>query len=148
MAKRYRVTLTPDERAELEKLISTGKAAAKRLAHARALLKVDEADGGPAWTDEQAAEALDLCTRTIERLRQRFVEQGLEAALVPPRSKGIYQRKFDGVQEAKVIAIACSKPPAGKKKWSLRLLAERVVELQIADHVAHETVRRVLKKTN
>ncbi len=148
LAKKYIVTLTDDERAELHQLISTGRGAAKKLAHARVLLAVDESEGRVGSTDQQAAEALCLCTRTIERVRQRFIEEGFEAALVPAVSKRIYQRRFDGAQEARVIALACSAPPAGKKRWSLRLLAEQVVELQIAEHACHETVRQVLKKTS
>jgi hypothetical protein len=147
LAKKYIVTLTADERTQLHQLISTGRAAAKKLAHARVLLAVDEAEGGQGRTDEQAAEVLCLCVRTIERVRKRFVEEGFEAALVPATSKRVYSRKFDGEQEARVIALACSTPPAGKRRWSLRLLAEKVVELQIADHTCHETVRQTLKKT-
>ena len=147
VAKKYRVTLSGEERTELETLISTGKAAAKKLAHARVLLQVDESEHGPARTDEEAAEALNLSVRTIERVRQRFVEQGLEAALVPMPSKRIYKRKFDGAGEARVIAVACSRPPEGKRRWTLRLLTDRVVELGIVDHASHETVRQALKKT-
>lgn len=147
MAKKYRVTLSSQERAELEALISTGKAAAKKLAHARVLLQVDESEQGPARADQETAAALNLSVRTIERVRQRFVEQGVEAALVPAPSKRIYQHKFDGAAEARVMAVACSQPPEGKARWTLRLLADRVVELGIVDHASHETVRQVLKKT-
>jgi len=145
MAKRYRVTLTQPERDELQQMIRKGKSAASKLAHARILLQADE---GPARTDVQIAESLNASTRTVERVRQRFVEQGFEAALVPARSKRIYTRKLDGKQEAKLIALACSKPPAGKKRWTLRLLADEAVELQIVDSVSHETVRQTLKKTS
>lgn len=103
--------------------------------------------GGPAHPDEQIAEALSLSTRTIERVRERFVEQGFEAALVPSRSRRIYNRKLDGKQEAQLIALACSKPSAGKKRWTLRLLADQAVEMDIADSLSHETVRQTLKKT-
>ena len=148
MAKRYRVTLTQPERDELQQMIRKGKSAASKLAHARILLQADESDEGPARTDVQIAESLNASTRTVERVRQRFVEQGFEAALVPARSKRIYTRKLDGKQEAKLIALACSKPPAGKKRWTLRLLADEAVELQIVDSVSHETVRQTLKKTS
>jgi transposase len=148
MAKLYRVTLTEGERQGLQQMISRGKGDARKLAHARILLQADESDHGPARTDEQIAESLDTTTRTIERVRERFVEQGLEAALVPARSKRIYQRKLDGKQEAKLIAVACSKPPAGKKRWTLRLLAEQRVELEVVEELSHETVRQTLKKTN
>lgn len=147
MAKKYRVTLTPEERAELEALISRGKAAARKLAHARILLQADEAPGGPGRIDADIAGALDTSTRTIERVRQRFVELGLESALLPKPTKRIYARALDGRQEAHLIAPACSEPPAGKKRWTLRLLAERMVELEHVPELSHEAVRRALKKT-
>jgi transposase len=149
MAKLYRVTLTQPERDELQQMISRGKGDARKLAHARVLLQADESDdGGPRRTDEQVAEALNLSTRTVERVRQRFVEQGLEAALIPARTSRVYQRKLDGRQEAKLIALACSKPPAGKKRWTMRLLADEAVEMEITDSLSHETVRQTLKKTS
>ncbi len=149
MAKLYRVTLTHPERDELQHMISRGKGDARKLAHARVLLQADESDGrGPRRTDGQIAQALNLSTRTVERVRQRLVEQGLEAALVPARSSRVYQRKLDGSQEARLIALACSKPPAGKRRWTLRLLADQAVELEITDTLSHETVRQTLKKTN
>ena len=148
MAKRYRVTLTEPERQELLQLISHGKADARKLAHARILLQADEsADGGPKSTDDEIADALETCTRTVERVRERFVEQGLEAALLPKPSKRVYARRLDGRQEAKLIALACSKPPAGKARWTLRLLADELVELEVVESVSHETVRQTLKKT-
>ena len=148
MAKKYRVTLTAEERAGLEALISRGKADARKLAHARILLQADEADGAPARTDEEVAAALDTSTRTVERVRRRFVEEGLDAALRPKPTKRVYARALDGAQEAHLIALACSGPPDGKKRWTLRLLAERVVELGYAEAVSHETVRRTLQKTS
>jgi transposase len=148
MAKRYRVTLTQPERQELQQLISGGKADARKLAHARILLQADDSPGGPRRTDEQIAAALDTSTRTVERVRERFVEQGLEAALLPRPSKRVYARKLDGRQEAKLIALACSKPPAGKARWTLRLLADEMVELEVVDALSHETVRQTLKKTS
>ena len=147
MAKRYRVTLTADERVGLTAMIGKGKADARKLAHARILLQADEADGGPGRTDADIAAALDTSTRTCERVRERFVEQGLDAALLPKPTKRIYARALDGAQEAHLIALACSKPPAGKKRWTLRLLAGEMVELAHADAVSHETVRQTLKKT-
>jgi transposase len=147
MAKRYRVTLTPEERAELEAMISRGKADARKLAHARILLQADEAPDGPGRTDAAIAAALDTSTRTIERVRQRFVEQGLEPALLPKPTKRIYARALDGRQEAHLIALACSEPPKGKKRWTLRLLAGQMVELEHAESLSHEAVRQALKKT-
>jgi hypothetical protein len=148
MAKLYRVTLTPPERQELQQLISRGKADARKLAHARILLQADEAEGGPQRTDGQIAAALDTTTRTVERVRERFVEQGLEAALLPEPSKRVYVRKLDGRQEARLVALACSKPPAGKARWALRLLADEMVELEVVDSLSYETVRQTLKKTS
>ena len=148
MAKRYRVTLTPEEREQLRLIISRGKGDARKLAHARILLQADEAEGGPRRTDEQIASALDTATRTVERVRERFVEQGLDAALLPRPSRRVYARKLDGRQEAKLIALACSKPPAGKARWTLRLLADEMVELDVVDSLSHESVRQTLKKTS
>ena len=148
MAKTYRVTLAPDERIELDALIHKGKADARKLTRARILLLADEANGCPARIDAEIAQALAVSTRTIERLRQRFVEQGLAAALLPTPTKRVYARCLDGRQEAQLIALACSAPPEGKRHWTLRLLAQQVVELGYADSVSHETVRQVLKKTS
>jgi transposase len=147
--KKYKVTLTAEERQQLHRLIAAGQAAAGKLTHARILLKADAAGGGPAWTDERIAEALEVCVVTVERLRQRFVQQGLEAALgrkQPDRPSR--PRKLDGRAEARLIAVACSAPPEGRAQWTLRLLADRLVELEVVDTVSHETVRRVLKKTS
>lgn len=148
MAKVHRVTLTGEERRDLEALISRGKGAARKLAHARILLQADEAEGGPRRTDPEIARALNVNVRTVERVRRRFVEEGLEAALVPKPSERVYARLLDGAQEARLIALACSGPPDGKPRWTLRLLADRAVELGIVEAVSHETVRGVLKKTN
>ena len=148
MAKKYRVTLTAEERAGLEALISRGEADARKLAHARILLQADEADGAPARTDQEVASTLYLSTRTVERVRQRFVEEGIESALLPKPTKRVYARALDGVQEAYLIALACSSPPDGKARWAPRLLAERVVELGYAESVSHETGRRTLQKTS
>jgi transposase len=146
MGKRYRVTLTPEEREELGRLISRGKADARKLAHARMLLQADEAEGGPGWIDRDIATALQVSVRTIERVRQRFIEQGLAAALLPKPSPRLYPRKLDGEQEAHLLALACSTPPDGRRRWALRLLAERMVALEHVDALSHETVRRTLKK--
>ena len=147
MAKKYRVTLTSEERAELEAMISKGKADARKLAHARILLQADEAPGGPGRTDADIAAALDTSPRTIERARQRFVERGLDAALLPKPTKRIYARALGGRQEARLIALACPEPPEGKRRWTLRLLAGRMVELEHVDSLSHEAVRQALRKT-
>ena len=146
MRKRYRVTLTAEEREALGHMISRGKAAARRLVHARVLLQADASEGGPDWTDTRIAEAVRVSVRTIGRVRQRFVEDGLEAALRPKPSPRVYARKLDGAQEAKLLALACSGPPEGRRRWTLRLLAERMVELEIVPELSHETVRQTLKK--
>jgi transposase len=147
--KKYRVTLTAEERQQLHSLIAAEKAAAKKLAHARILLKADASPGGPAWTDERIAEAVEVDRTTVERVRQRFVEQGLEAALVrKPQDRPSRERKLDGAGEARLVALACSDPPAGRSAWTLQLLADKLVELQVVDSISDETVRQVLKKTN
>jgi transposase len=147
--KKYKVTLTAQERQQLHDLIAAGKAAARKLAHARILLKADAADGGPAWPDRRIAEALEVGVATVERVRQRFVEQGLEASLCRKRqARPSRERKLDGAAEARLIALACSQPPGCRPCWTMRLLADRLVELEIVDSVSDETVRRVLKKTS
>ena len=146
--KKYKVTLTADERQQLQKLIAAGKAAAKKLAHARILLKADAAEGGPAWSDSRIAKAVEVSTDTIARVRERFVEQGLEAALVRKKQdQPSRERVLDGRAEAKLIALACSAAPAGRTDWTMQLLADKLVELKIVDSVSDETVRRLLKKT-
>lgn len=148
MQKKYHVTLTGEERAELRRLISAGKSAARKLNHARILLKADEGEGGPGWTDEQIVETLNVGLSTVWRARRRFVEEGTEAALVPKPSTRVYARKLDGAAEARLVKLACSTPPEGRKRWTLQLLADRMVVLGHADDgLSYETVRRVLKKT-
>jgi transposase len=147
--KRYLVTLTADERRDLTRLVSAGKRSARTLTRARILLKADQATGGPAWDDARIAEALGCGHRTVERVRQRFVERGLDAALAhKPQDRPSRERKFDGAAEARLIALACSEPPAGRARWTLKLLADKLVELEVFDSVSDEAVRRVLKKTS
>jgi transposase len=148
MEKRYRVTLTEQEREGLQKLVSTGKAAAKKLVRARIILLADQAAGGPANSDPAIVEALGCGRVTVERVRKQFVEDGLEAALQPPPRKRVYQRRLDGKAEAHLVALACGSPPEGRSRWTLRLLAGRMVALEYAQEVSYETVRRTLKKTN
>jgi transposase len=147
-AKRYKVTLEPDERGDLEKLISRGKGAARRLAHARILLHADQGEGRPGKIDAEIAEAVGVSVATIERVRQRFVEEGLETALSPRPPRRLYPRKLDGEAEARLIALACSPPPEGRARWTLRVLAERMVVLGYVEAVSHETVRTTLQETN
>ena len=147
--KRYRVTLTAEERQGLHDLISASKAAATKLAHARILLKADAAPGSPAWTDARIAEAFDVSTDTVGRVRQRFVEQGLEAALArKTQDRPSREPILDGAAEARLIALACSSPPLGRKAWTMKLLADKLVELEVIPSISDETVRRALKKAN
>ena len=148
MPKRYIVKLKAKERQQLSELVQNGRAAAKTLTHARILLKADAAQGQAHWTDRAIQEAFDVSCATIERVRKAYVQHGLEAALQRrPRSRE-RTRRLDGSQEAHLIALACSKPPAGHERWTLRLLAERMVKLEWAESLSYETVRRTLKKTN
>jgi len=147
--KKYKVTLTDEERQQLHELISAGKAAAKKLAHARILLKADAPPDGPAWPDARIAEAAEVSVATVERIRQRFVEQGFEAALVRKKQdRPSRERKLDGAAEARLIALACSRPPQGRDHWTMQLLADKLVELEVVEAISDETVRRTLKKTN
>ena len=148
MHKRYRVKLLDEERAYLESLLSAGKAAARTLTHARILLKADEGAAGPGWTDEDIAEALEVNRSTVERVRQRCVEEGFDAALRPRPSRQNRLRKLDGAQAAQLVALACSPPPNGRNRWTLHLLADKLVELEVVDSISYESVRRTLKKTS
>lgn len=149
MPPRYRITLSKQERKELEALTRNGKTGAKKFIHARALLLCDAGPDGPAWTVAVAAEALGVTSRTIEHLKKRFVEDGLEAALVRKiREKPPRDVIFDGAFEARLIALACSDAPEGYQRWTVRLLADKAVELNFTSSVSHMTVQRVLKKMN
>ncbi len=148
MKQRHVVRLTEAERAELEHRIAAGAAPARQLMHARILLKADRGPGGPGWVDTAIAEAVEVSQPTIARVRRQFVEAGLEAALNRRAPRRAYPRKLDGAQEAHLIALACSTPPRGHSRWSLRLLANRMVELEHTEALSYQTVRRVLKKTN
>lgn len=148
MPKRHVVRLSGSDRSRLTTLIAAGTAPARTLTHTRILLKADQGEAGPAWPDARIAEALETSVSTIERVRRRWVSGGLDDALSrrPPRRE--YRRKLDGASEAHLIALACSAPPAGQQRWSLRLLATKLVELELVEAIAPNTVRAVLKKTN
>lgn len=149
MSPRYRVTLTEPERTRLEALTRNGKTGAKRFIQARALLLCDAGPDGPAWSVADVAEALGITSRTIEHLKKRFVEEGIEAALErKAREKPPRDVIFDGAFEARLISLACSEAPEGHDRWTVRLLADKAVELRFASSVSHMTVQRVLKKTN
>jgi DNA-binding transcriptional ArsR family regulator len=147
MRKKYPVILSDTERFELKNLIAAGTAPARKLTHARILLKADQSPEGPGWVDEQVAEAVEVSQPTVSRVRKQYFEEGLEAALNrrPPNKE--YHRKLDGEQEARLVALACSEPPEGQARWSLRLLADKMVELEVVDDLSYQTVRRTLKKT-
>lgn len=147
MKKKYIVTLMDEERQMLQEMLSRGKAAARKLMHARILLKADAAAGGPGWHDERIAEALEVGRATVERVRKEFVEEGFEAALERHRHRRAYERKLDGDGEAHLVALACQEPPDGHSRWTLRLLADRMVQLEYVDEISYQTVRRTLKKT-
>jgi transposase len=143
---KYIVRLSTAEREALEGLVNKGKVAAAKRQRAHLLLKADASAEGPAWSDEQIAEALEVSVATIHRTRQAYVAQGLEVALERQRPTGRQCRKLDGAQEAKLAAIACSPPPEGQARWTLKLLADQMVTLEIVEAIGKETVRRTLKK--
>jgi Homeodomain-like domain len=147
MNKKFIVRLSVEERSKLESLVAKGKSASRKLTRARVLLKADCSSLGPAWSDQLICEALELGAITVHRVRRSFVEGGLDGALVRrplPRRR----RMLDGEQEAHLIALACGSPPAGRCRWTLRVLADRLVELGKVEKVSHETIRRTLKKTS
>ena len=151
MKKKDPVFLTEAQREHLKSLIAAGTAPARELTHARILLKADQSSEGPGWVDEKIAEAVEVSQPTVARVRKHYLEEGLEAALNRRPPNRVYQRKLDGEQEARLIALACSEPPEGQARWSLRLLAEKLVELEIVEEeeeVSYQTVRRTLKKTS
>ena len=145
--KHFTVTLTPKERADLHKLLAAGTAPARKIMHAHILLKADRGLEGRALSDSDVAEALETSRNTVARVRQRYVEEGLEAALNRRTPRRVYQRKLDGVGEAQLVMLACSAPPAGQARWTLQLLADRLIQLDVVDSISDQTVRRTLKKT-
>jgi transposase len=149
MHKRYFVKLDRNERKELSQLVKSEKIAAKKRTHAQVLLLADSGRQGPGWADEAVAKACQVTVRTVENIRKRLVLEGLEAALNrKPQVRLSREKILDGEKEAKLIALCCGAKPAGHARWTLRLLAERAVELEIVESVSHETVRQCLKKTN
>ena len=147
MKSKYSVCLSEEERARLRTLVGRGTAPARQLAHARILLKADQGDGGPGWNDQAIAGALEVCTRTVARVRQQYVTAGLEVALNRRWPEREYARSLDGEAEAHLLAIACSTPPPGRQRWSLRLLAKELVRMEVVPTVSYETVRRTLDQT-
>jgi hypothetical protein len=147
MRKRYIVQLSAEEQAGLRTLVGSGSAVARALTHARILLKANQGEGGPGWTDAAIAGALEVGRATVERVRQTYATHGLEAALARKTPERVYERTLDGVGEARLVALTCSPPPAGQARWTLRLLAERLVALEVVDTISVETVRQTLKQT-
>ena len=146
-SKRYVVTPTADERGQLEALTRAGRRSARTVTRARVLLLADQGDDGPGWEDRRVAEALGCGHRTVERVRERFVTDGLDATLThKPQDKPSRTPVLDGKAEARLVALACAATPDGRKAWTLRMLADKLVELEVVDAISHETVRRVLKK--
>lgn len=142
------VRLSEAERARLHTLVGRGTAPARALTHARILLKANQGEAGPGWTDAAIATALDVDPTTVSRVRRQCVAEGIDAALQRKPPDRVYARKLDGAQEAHLIALACSVPPTGQERWTLRLLAQQLVALEVVDAVSYETVRRVLKQTS
>jgi hypothetical protein len=149
MSKRYVVRLTADERADLQRLVRAGKAAARKILQAPVLLQADEGPDGPGWRDTQISAALSVHPNTVAGIRERSVEQGREAALHRKKqARPSRQPKLEGKGEARLIAERCGPPPQGHKRWTLQLLADRLVTLKVVDSLSYETVRRTLKKTS
>lgn len=147
MEKKYIVTLTKEEREELVTLINKGKIAGYKIKHANILLKADEGEYGPGWADTKIAQAYNVHETTVRNIRIRFIEKGMKASLEREKRNN-YEKKLDGDAEAQLIAIACSNPPEGYSRWSVRLLADKMVKLEIVEEISHMTVQRTLKKMN
>lgn len=147
MAYPYRVVLTEEQRAHLRTLVGSGVAPARMLTRARILLKADHGEGGPGWSDAAVAGALDVDPSTVLRVRRQYVTEGLTPTLARKRPDRVYERTLDGKGEAELIAVACSAPPDGHAQWSLRLLADELVRLEVVEAISYETVRQTLKKT-
>jgi hypothetical protein len=147
--KKYIVKLSKDEHDKLRKLIKSGRGPSRMFTRARILLKADEGEHGPSWGDEKISDALDVTVQTIERVRKQLVEEGLDAVLSRHRyTQKVSRKKIDGDVEAHLIALSCSEPPEGYARWTLRLLADKVVELGYVENISYEAVRQTLKKTN
>lgn len=146
--KKYIIDLSQQERQVLKRFISSGRRSAQLFTRARILLKADQSEEGPGWLDEQISQALDITVQTVERIRKQLVEEGFDAVLKRQEySQKVSRKRFDGDAEAHLIALSCGKPPKGRSDWSLRLLADRMVELGYVESVSYETVRKTLKKT-
>jgi len=148
LGAKYWVRLTEEERRELEAVTHTGRSAARTVQHAWILLKADASEAGPGWCDDEISKTFQVRSLTVARVRRTYVEEGLRAALHRKRAERAHLRKIDGELEARLIAMQCSDPPEGEARWTLRMLADKAVELEYVDTISHEAVRQVVKKTN
>ncbi len=147
--KKYIIKLSREEQDTLKKIITSGRGPARMFTRARILIKADQGDHGPSWSDEQISDALDVTVQTIERVRKQFVEQGFDAVLSRRQyTQKVSRKKIDSNVETHLIALSCSEPPTGYVRWTLRLLADKIVELGYVENISHEAIRQTLKKTN
>lgn len=148
MKLKYDVKLPDTERSQLKELISSGKASARQIRRAYILLKSDSSADGPNWNYLAICEAFNVSSLTVYNVRKNYIEGGLNRAILRKKPDRVYRRRLDGEGEAHLIALACSKPPDGYESWSLRLLQDRMIRLEIVENISHETIRRTLKKTS
>lgn len=147
--KKYLIRLSPEERKTLKKLMTSGRGPARMFTRARILLKADQSDDGPGWPDERISEALEVTVQSVERIRKQLVEEGFDAVLSRRKyTQKVSRKKIDGDVEAHLVALSCSEPPPGRARWTLRLLADSIVEFGHLQSISHEAVRQTLKKTN
>jgi hypothetical protein len=148
MKQKYIVKLTETERSQLKELISSGEASARQIRRAYILLKSDSSEGSPKWKYQAICEAYDVSQLTVYNVRKKYIEGGLEGAILRKKPERLYERRLDGEGEAHLIALACGEPPDGYERWSLRLLKDRIIRLEIVENISHETIRQTLKKTS
>ena len=148
MKQKYMVKLTDTERSQLKELISSGEASARQIRRAYILLKSDSSASGPNWDYQTICEAYEVSSLTVYNIRKNYTEGGLKRAILRKKPERVYKRRLDGECEAYLIALACSEPPDGYERWSLRLLQDRMIRLEIVENISHETIRQTLKKTN
>lgn len=148
MKPKYIVKLSEAERSQLKELISSGEASARQIRRAYILLKSDSSPGGPGWKYQAICEAYEVSSLTVYKVRKNYTEGGLKRAILRKKPDRVYERRLDGESEAHLIALACSEPPDGYERWSLRLLQDRLVRLEIVENISHETIRQTLKKTS
>jgi hypothetical protein len=148
MKQKYVVNLSETERSQLKELISSGEGSARQIRRAYILLKSDSSSGGPNWKYQAICDAYEVSSLTVYHVRKNYTEGGLERAILRKKPERVYERRLDGEGEAHLIALACSKPPKGYERWSLRLLKDRIIRLEIVENISHETIRQTLKKTS